>query len=208
MSISEIKKWSKEKLKGNLWVVFPALFIAGVLTNFSISTVGMDSEGNMTGYAMSFGWVFYFVEVGFTLFMVKFITDKKPEFKDLFAFARDIGKHIAFCLIQAVFVFLWSLLFIIPGIIKLFAYSLVPMLLADDKYKDKGYMEILKLSEEMMRGNKAKLFSLYLSFIGWHLLAACTCFILEIWVGPYQEIAKTKFLYDVKEEYEKKNGKK
>ena len=208
MSIGEIKKWSKEKLKGNIWVVFPALLVAAILTNFSISTLGVDSNGNVTGQAYSIGWIFYFVEVGFTLYMVKFITDKKPEFKDIFSFSKSIGKHIAICLIQGVFIVLWSLLLIVPGIIKAFAYSLVPMILADDKYNDKGYMEILKLSEDMMRGNKAKLFLLYLSFIGWHLLAACTCFILEIWVGPYQEIAKTKFLYDVKEEYEKKNGKK
>lgn len=59
-------------------------------------------------------------------------------------------------------------------------------------------MDILKKSEEMMNGHKMDYFMLCLSFIGWHILAFFTCFILEIWVLPYQTVAQVKFLSDVK----------
>ena len=70
--------------------------------------------------------------------------------------------------------------------------------MADEKYNDTKIPELLKLSENMMKGHKMDFFLLNLSFIGWHIL-------LEIWVAPYQQIAVTKFLTDVKESYEQNN---
>lgn len=59
----------------------------------------------------------------------------------------------------------------------------------------------------MMNGHKMDYFKLELSFIGWHLLAVLTLGILEIWIAPYQATAMTKFLSEVKSEYEKANPK-
>jgi len=82
------------------------------------------------------------------------------------------------------YIFLWSLLFIIPGIIKAYEYRLVPYLLAENP--DMDYKEALELSKGTMYGQKMNAFVLDLSFIGWALLAAITLNILGIfYVMPY-----------------------
>ena len=104
---------------------------------------------------------------------------------------------------QFAMVLLYTLLLIIPGMIKALGYSLVPYILANDS--NMGSDEVLKLSEKMMKGHKMDLFIFSLSFIGWHLLAIFTLGILEIWIIPYQETATTKYLLDIKAEYENNN---
>ncbi len=206
MTNSEIKQWAKEKREGNIWKILSAMIIVGILTNLQIGGHTYEVEDYSYTVSYSVGWLFYFVQVGLTYYMVKFITDKKTEYSDLFHFFNDFGRTLLASLLQGLFVILWSFLFIIPGIIKAYAYSLVSMILADDKYHDMGARDVLKLSEEMMNGHKADFFWLQFSFIGWHLLAILTLGILEIWIAPYQKIAETKFLYEVKRNYEKAHG--
>ena len=203
MSISEIKKWAKEKIKGKWYNLLPGIIIASIITGLGFTI--KNPNGGFTYYSV--GWIFYIIEVGLTYYIVNFITDKDYSIDDIFHFAKDFLKGIVISLLSGIFIFLWSLLFIIPGIIKILSYSLIPMIMSDEKYKDLGYMDILKLSEDMMKGHRGKYFLLGLSFIGWHILALFTLFILEIWIVPYQQVATTKFLYDVKKEYEKNNKK-
>jgi len=199
MTNSEIKSWSKEKIKGKIWTILPAILVATILTSLTVGgKTTVTDEGIHTTAGYSIGWIFYFVNVGLAYFMVKFITDQKTEFKDIFHFGSEFVRCLVTGLLQAIFTFLWALLFIIPGIIKAFAYSLVPMLLADEKYKSLGAMDLLKKSEELMKGHKMDYFLLILSFIGWHILAIFTLGLLEIWIIPYQTTAQMKFLYNVK----------
>ena len=207
MNRQELKTWSKEKIKGNIWSILPAIVVTSILCGLQFSN--KVNVGGTYVTTTGFNWggiVFYFVEVGLTSLMIKFITDQQYKFEDIFATSKDFVRYLVFGLIQYVFVFLWTLLFIIPGIIKGIAYSMSNLILLDDKYKDLSHTEVLKKSEEMMMGHKADYFWLGLSFIGWHILSIFTLFILEIWVVPYQKTATTKFLYDIKNEYEKKNG--
>lgn len=88
------------------------------------------------------------------------------------------------------FIFLWSLLFIIPGIIKGYAYSMVPYILADNPQID--YKRALELSEQMTMGEKANIWVLDLSFIGWYLLGALACGIGIIFVHPYVNATKAE----------------
>lgn len=86
--------------------------------------------------------------------------------------------------LQNLFIFLWSLLFIIPGIIKAYEYRMIPYLLAENPNMTSE--EAFAESKRLMTGNKWDTFVLDLSFIGWHLLAILTCGILEIfYVAPY-----------------------
>ena len=203
MSISEIKKWSKEKIKGKWYNLLPGIIIASIITGIGFTI--KNPNGGFTYYSV--GWIFYVIEVGLTYYIVNFITDKDYSIDNIFHFAKDFLKGIVISLLSGIFIFLCSLLFIIPGILKILSYSFIPMIMSDEKYKDLSYMDILKLSEDMMKGHRGKYFLLGLSFIGWHILALFTLFILEIWIAPYQQVATTKFLYDVKKEYEKKNKK-
>ena len=91
-------------------------------------------------------------------------------------------------------VFLWSLLFLIPGIIAIYSYSQAQRILIDNP--DMTALEAIRASKELMRGNRWELFVLELSFIGWMLLASFTFGILMIWLVPYMEITMAEF-YDV-----------
>ncbi len=99
-------------------------------------------------------------------------------------------------------IMLWTFLFIIPGIIKAFAYALTPYLLVD--CPDLSALQCIKLSNEMMKGHKFDLFYLYLSFIGWILLAILTLGIGMLWLIPYMQTSTASFYLDVKAQYQQK----
>ena len=92
--------------------------------------------------------------------------------------------NVGAMLLKDVFLFLWSLIFIVPGIIKSYSYSMVPYILADDP--NLGAREAITLSRKMMDGNKWRAFVLDLSFIGWLILSVLTLGLLGIfYVYPY-----------------------
>ncbi len=202
MTNSEIKQWAKQKLKGNLWPVLAAIVVAGILTNLSFSSTSTASDGTVTTTSYSFGWLFYFVQVGLAYYLVKFIKDQKPVFNDIFHFTKDFGRCLGASLLQALWIFLFTLLLIIPGIIKAIGYTLVPYLMADEKYRGLKIPELLKKSEEMMKGHKMDYFLFMLSFIGWYLLAIPTLGLIMIYAGPYISVSQAKFLTTIKENAE------
>jgi len=82
------------------------------------------------------------------------------------------------------FTFLWSLLFVIPGLVKAYSYSMTQYILAD--CPNVTAKDALKLSMRMTNGHKLDLFVMNLSFLGWQLLGMLTCGILSVvFVGPY-----------------------
>lgn len=92
--------------------------------------------------------------------------------------------------LRGLFTGLWSLLFIIPGIIKAYEYRMIPFILAEDP--EISTEDAFRLSKEMMDGNKWDAFVLELSFMGWHLLSVFTCGILSIfYVNPYMYLTYT-----------------
>lgn len=102
-------------------------------------------------------------------------------------------------LLSGIFVFLWSLLLVIPGIIKLFSYSMTKYIL--EEYPELTASEAIDRSRAMMQGHKFDLFWLYLSFIGWALLCVLTAGIGYLWLVPYMETAEAAFYEDVKADY-------
>ena len=87
--------------------------------------------------------------------------------------------------LRGIFLFLWSLLFIVPGIVKSYSYRMVPFLLAD--HPELSGTEAITLSRQMMNGHKWNAFVLDLSFLGWHILSILTLGLLGIFfVNPYQ----------------------
>lgn len=108
-------------------------------------------------------------------------------------YARNLGG----ILWMELFIFLWSLLLFIPGIIKAIAYSMTPYILADTR--NVSATDALKLSMRMTNGHKGKIFVLGLSFIGWLLLSALTGGILYIfYVGPYMNTAFAGMYEEIK----------
>lgn len=122
--------------------------------------------------------------------------DQEAEVKEI-AFAFDSNyKQIAKTLfLRDLYVFLWSLLLIVPGIIKAYQYRMVDYLLNDDPNLTAA--EALQKSKAMMQGNKWRAFVLDLSFVGWHILSGLTLGLLSIfYVAPYQNQTNAA-LYEV-----------
>ena len=113
-----------------------------------------------------------------------------------FRMVRDCNKTVRMTmLLKTIYLTLWSLLFIVPGVIKGYEYAMVPYLLLD--HPEMSRQEIFAESKRMMMGNKWDAFVLDLSFIGWHLLGACTFGILTfLYVNPYQYYTEAE-LYHV-----------
>lgn len=99
-------------------------------------------------------------------------------------------------LTNVLLVFLWSLLLIVPGIIKAYSYAMSMYILKDNPEMTAN--EARKASMQIMNGQKWKLFCLHFSFIGWVLLSVLTFGILMIWVLPYIRVAEAKFYEELK----------
>ena len=105
--------------------------------------------------------------------------------------------------LRNLYIFGWSLLFIVPGIVKSYSYMLVPYILAENTYIDKK--RVFRLSSQMMEGHKMEAFVLELSFFGWFLLAGFTGGILNIfYVNPYFYATFAEFYSAVKAEAQMK----
>ncbi len=104
---------------------------------------------------------------------------------------NNFGKTLLLGLMTSIFTFLWSLLFVIPGIVKSYAYAMAPYLMAD--HPDWGWQECIDKSRQLMQGRKMDLFLLDLSFIGWILVGSLACGIGTLWVTPYMMAARTSF---------------
>lgn len=101
------------------------------------------------------------------------------------------GNVVKTMFMRNLFTFLWTLLLVIPGIIKAYQYYLVPYILQDQPQMD--YRDALDLSKDMMDGYKWNLFVLQLSFIGWELLGAMCCGVGMAFVVPYEEATFAEF---------------
>lgn len=129
--------------------------------------------------------------LGFAIISLKVIRMQEIKLEMLFAGFNDFVRAFVLSLINGIFIFLWSLLLIIPGIIKAFSYSMSFYILADNK--ELSANEARKRSMEMMKGNKWRLFCLGFSFIGWHLLCILTLGILYFWITPYLNASEAAF---------------
>ena len=123
----------------------------------------------------------------FTLSLIRVylavVSGVKPDAGDAFSGFDDFWSAFKVTFLVGLYIFLWSLLFIIPGIIKSYSYSMSMYILAENK--GKRATECIKESQEMTNGHKAELFVLGLSFIGWMFVCILTFGIATIWVQPY-----------------------
>ena len=97
-------------------------------------------------------------------------------------FTRNYGNVTKTMFLRSLYIFCWSLLFIIPGFVKSYEYAMVPYILAENP--DMPTERVFQLSKEMMRGRKWDLFVLHLSFIGWRMLASLVI-VGNIFLNPY-----------------------
>jgi Predicted integral membrane protein len=127
---------------------------------------------------------------------IKLIRKESFKFENLFDGFKNFTSSFILQILVTLFVFLWALLLVIPGIIAGYRYSMSFYILYDNPKL--GAMEALDLSKEIMVGNKWRLFCLHLSFIGWALLSTLTLGIGFLWLIPYINTSVANFYESVK----------
>ncbi|MBE7031509.1 MAG: DUF975 family protein [Ruminococcaceae bacterium] len=123
------------------------------------------------------------------------LDDVNFDVNNLFDGFKRFSDALVLYVVNNLFIFLWSLLFIIPGIIKYYEYSMSYYILLENP--DMKHREARLASMKLMEGNKGRLFCLHLSFIGWFILSAFTFGILLLWVVPYMETAQAAFYREI-----------
>lgn len=174
--------------RGNVWPIIGialliALFFAIVLKVFVLNPIN----------------------VGCYKWYLRNRTEEKPKLRAIVeVFSHGYIRIVGIMLVRDVFIFLWALLLIIPGIIKSYEYRMIPYLLAENP--DLSMSEVFGMTKKIMNGNKMDTFILDISFFPWILLAAITCGILSVvYVAPYIQLTNTELyvcLCQGKEKYE------
>jgi uncharacterized membrane protein len=137
---------------------------------------------------------------GFSVGMLRFRRGREDTVNEMISagFKEDYGRVLGIMLLGTLFIILWCLLLIIPGIIKAYAYAMVPYIAEDNP--ELGPRDCLKRSEALMYGHKMDLFILHLSFIGWILLGFLSLGIGLLWVAPWIEMTQIRFYEELKAE--------
>lgn len=165
-------------------------FDMGLLAGMAVVLVIILIIALIIGLAIGLAYnafIFNPLEVGTNRFFFKSLNEKAEIKEVAFAFDNNYKNVAKILFIRDLKILLWSLLFVIPGIIKSYEYLMMPYLLAENPNLAKD--EAFRLSKQMMSGNKWNAFVLGLSFIGWNLLSGMTLGIVGIfYVEPYKNL--------------------
>ena len=135
------------------------------------------------------------IEVGYARFNLNLIDRREASFRDLFSGFSIWNTAIAARFLQTLYILLWSLLLVIPGIIAVYSYAMTDCILAENP--ELTASEAIRRSKEMMTGRRWRLFCLDISFIGWGLLCILTLGIGSLWLNPYIQASKAAFYREV-----------
>ena len=190
----ELRAAARAQLSGK-WLAAAALLFVYYVLSMGLHVIDAFMGWTIPGYIVQ-----YIVGGPLTLGMMAYFLANargtQVRFGNLFDGFQQFGKSAILYFLFSLFVMLWSLLLIVPGIIKSFSYSMSYFILRDNP--EIGAMEALSRSKKMMNGYKWKLFCLYLSFTGWFLLSALTLGIGSLWVGAYAMQSMANFYEDIK----------
>lgn len=131
------------------------------------------------------------VRLGYCKYLLKLHDGDEGEVKDLFSEFDRFGEGFVLNLLTSLYIFLWTLLFIIPGIVAAYRYAMAPFILLENPGMKPR--EAIAASKEMMDGHKGELFILDLSFIGWGFLNLLTLGIGSLWLNPYMNASYAAF---------------
>jgi uncharacterized membrane protein len=184
----ELMAEARESLSGNWGLAIATFLVYGIIISIFqvIPTVGSVLALFIAGPML----------VGVSMFSLSLSRGESARLEQIFEGFKNYGTVLGAYLLMVLFIFLWMLLLIIPGIIAAIAYSQTFYILAEDDTI--GSMDALKKSKEMMDGYKWKYFCLGLRFIGWALLCILTLGIGFLWLSPYIQISYAKFYEDIK----------
>ncbi len=218
-SNSEIRQGARENLSDNWTVAILVCMIAWVLTQlvtqdpqikervtnvinnpihgiFRYWTAGNNGKGQNIGMLILLvigGPITY----GVSRFFLNLIRKTDARIQDVFRGFKYFWKAFLLNLLMGIFIMLWALLLIVPGIIASLNYAMAYYILIDNP--ELSSVDVINRSKDMMDGQKGKLFSLYLSFAGWFVLCLLTLGIGFIWLRPYSQASFAGFYQDLKD---------
>lgn len=185
-SSRELRHQAWEQLRKSYWMVLVVtLIVTAVPAATSVAVVGFILAGPLL-----VGQAIYLID------MIESGSDGKKIELVIEGFKRSFVNSFLAVLLTGIFTFLWSLLFIIPGIIKSLAYAMTPYIIAENPEIDA--MKAIDMSQEMMRGHKMELFMLHLSFIGWYLLGIITFGVGMFFLMPYVQTSVANFYLELR----------
>lgn len=190
---AELKAMAKEQIKGNLGPLFVISLIVFGITYVASLLLSLIAFGNLI-VSIVISPAFSLSTVYIYLALVNF--GQKPQAADAFKGFNDFFTAFKANFLASIYVFLWSLLLIIPGIIKSYSYSMILYIVAENP--GISAKEALKRSKEMMEGHKMEYFVLGLSFSGWILVTVLTFGIAGIWTIPYMNATMANFYNEIK----------
>ncbi|MFN2339711.1 MAG: DUF975 family protein [Halanaerobium sp.] len=215
---SDLKERAKGKLKGFYWPAFLVSLIL-IITGGSHNRLDLSSSGSNPGsngggeFSIRIGLIVFFgvliffglriflgyiLEVGGRKYFIELSRGESEISYLLKYFDKKYYKNIITALIfRGIYILLWSLLLIIPGIIKMYEYRFVPYILAEQP--DLDHNRVLKLSREMTAGQKMDIFILDLSFLGWFFLGALFFGIGILFVQPYYDTVNAELYQNLKQ---------
>ena len=190
MTASEIRAKARQQLGNN---IFSNQWLYALIVCLIVSAISAVASSTviiplLVAGPLSFGSAKVFL---------KLTRSGEPiKIEDTFSgFTSDIGGNIILGLLISVFTFLWSLLFVIPGIVKAYSYSMAFYIKQDNPTYT--WKQCIDESRKMMDGNKMRLFLLDLSFIGWLIVGALCLGIGTLWVTPYMMAAHANFYEEI-----------
>lgn len=188
MDRAELKARARAQLGGG---IFQNLWMMGLAVCLLIGLMESAAAGILPGIGALI--VVGPLEYGMAFIFLKQARDHQPvQLGDMFrGFQDDFGGTFLIGLMTSLFTFLWSLLFVIPGIIAAYRYSMATYILAENQ--NMQATEAIERSKALMDGRKGDLFCLDLSFIGWALLAVLTAGIGNLWLMPYMTVSRAAF---------------
>jgi uncharacterized membrane protein len=184
----EYRALAREQLKGN-WrnpVLATLIYVAIEIPVSFIPHIGDALWVILTGP----------LYLGLATFYLNFNRKKDPKLEEVFNGFRNFKTAILLNFFVGLFVLLWALLFIIPGIIAALKYSMAYFVLSDNP--DIGAMNAINESKELMKERKMQLFLLWLSFVGWFVCCLLTLGIGFLWFIPYFNLSMINFYENIK----------
>ncbi len=226
----ELKALSKKQIKGNIFMLFVLELISGLVLTlcyslrvpFTFNRVRINVTNLKDSLYPSFSQsIFFFAALSMATLLVLFVYPPlrisicrvyldltkgvKPKIEKITeGFKKCWLSSVGLFLLEGILEFLWSLLLIIPGIIKCYSYSMASFILIENP--EISPLEAITRSKNMMKGHKFELFVLDLSFIWWYLAVIFTLGIASIYVTPYMVSTRTNFYLNLKADNEPQNA--
>lgn len=215
MNYRNIRARARENLRGNWGVSVATAFVASIFGALLINS------GNVLEVTQTFSDAFsprlaaFFalitaatttvsivklvlggvVQLGYVKFLLSQHDGGEFAVKDLFSQFDRFTVGFLQLFLRSLFIVLWSLLLVIPGIIKSYSYAMTPFIVAD--HPELTAKQAIRRSMELMQGHKGELFMLGLTFIGWELLNVLTLGIGSFWLNPYKNAAYAAFYREI-----------